>query len=247
MNSAVTDLVNEPPVLELKDLTVQLKNSQPATTILNKLCLSIKSNQVVALIGNSGSGKSITTRAILGLLPAEMIQTSGKIYFNAEEISDEGPVTFKSLRGKKISMVFQEPAAILNPVFKIGTQFSDIVRTNLSKTKVEAGVIANDLLREVGFEKPSQILNSYPGQLSGGMAQRVVIAFALSINPELLIADEPTSALDSLTQAKLIRLIFELKRKHSFAILFISHDLKLVSGISDAVYQMSDGTCQLSA
>lgn len=229
-------------LLDVKDLSVALESTgDTATCILDNINIQIKRKQRVALIGQSGSGKTITSRAILGLLSGNMKISSGQINFNNKLISLNNDSVLQDLRGKKISMVFQEPHAALNPVFRIGTQLTDIIMTNLKISKKSAKEKALDSLSQVGFSNSREIFKIYPGQLSGGMAQRVLIAMAISCQPELIIADEPTSALDSVTQSKILKLIFELQEKFQFAVLIISHDIPLVKKYVDYVYILKDG------
>ncbi len=229
-------------LLEVKDLSVALESSGDTTPcILDHINIHIKRKQRVALIGQSGSGKTITSRAILGLLSENMKISSGQMIFNQKLISLNNDSDLGHLRGKHISMIFQEPHAALNPVFRIGTQLTDVIITNLKLSKKSAKEKALDSLSQVGFSNSKEIFKMYPGQLSGGMAQRVLIAMALSCQPELIIADEPTSALDSVTQTKILKLIFELQEKFQFAVLIISHDITLVKKYVDYVYILKDG------
>lgn len=225
-------------LLKVSDLSVQLKNSDPHSFILNKINLSIKKGQSVSIIGSSGSGKTMTARAIIGLLPETMEKVNGQMYFDGNEIN---PQSHARLRGKGISMIFQEPISALNPVFTVGTQMRDILKTNLGISAKSARKRSVELLRELKFDDPQSVYRMYPSQLSGGMAQRVMIAMALSCNPQMVIADEPTSALDISTQARILNLIHELQSIHQFAFLMISHDLSLVSYLSEYVYLIEKG------
>ena len=233
---------NENILLEIKNLSVTLeKSDKTITRILDSVNLSINKKQRLALIGQSGSGKTITSRAILGLLPEKMKISSGHILFNNQIIPHNDESALENLRGKNISMVFQEPHAALNPVFQVGTQLLDIIRANLQLKKKAAKEKALDVLSQVGFSDVQDIFKMYPGQLSGGMAQRVLIAMALSCQPELIIADEPTSALDAVTQTKILKLIFDLQEKFQFAFLIISHDIPLVKKYVEDVYILQNG------
>jgi ABC-type dipeptide/oligopeptide/nickel transport system ATPase component len=225
-------------ILKVSDLSVRLKKSDPQTFIVKNINLSIKKGQSVSIIGSSGSGKTMTARAIIGLLPDSMEIVSGRILFNGNEMNSK---TYAKVRGNGISMIFQEPLSALNPVFTIGTQIKDIIKTNLGLSAKSAKTRSIELLAELRFDDPQAVSRMYPGQLSGGMAQRVMIAMALSCNPQMIIADEPTSALDISTQARILRLIHELQSLHKFAFLMISHDLSLVSHLSDYIYLIDRG------
>jgi ABC-type dipeptide/oligopeptide/nickel transport system ATPase component len=229
-------------LLKIKNLTVALKRSDNTTlSILDNINLSLNREQRVAIIGQSGSGKTITSRAILGLLPENMRIISGRISFDNKNITIDNESALEDLRGEKIAMIFQEPHAALNPVFRIETQLTDVIRTNLKLSKKSAKEKALNILLQVGFSNAQEIFKMYPGQLSGGMAQRVLIAMALSCQPELIIADEPTSALDAITQTKILKLIFDLQEKYQFALLIISHDIPLIKKYVNDVYILKDG------
>ncbi|MBN1406326.1 MAG: ABC transporter ATP-binding protein [Calditrichaceae bacterium] len=233
---------NENILLEIKNLSVILeKSDKTSKVILDGINLTLNKKQRSALIGQSGSGKTITSRAILGLLPENMKISSGDIRFDQQIISYKNEADLENLRGKKIAMIFQEPHAALNPVFRVGTQITDVLKLNLNLNKQTAAEQAMDVLSQVGFSNPQEIYKMYPGQLSGGMAQRVLIAMALSCQPELIIADEPTSALDAITQSKILKLIFDLQEKFQFAFLIISHDIPLVKKYVADVYILKDG------
>ncbi|MEJ2543973.1 MAG: ABC transporter ATP-binding protein [Calditrichaceae bacterium] len=233
---------NKNILLELKNLSVTNKKYDKTTApILENINLSINKKQCLALIGQSGSGKTITSRAILGLLPENMKITKGEVHFNRQIVDHDDESAMENLRGKKIAMIFQEPHAALNPVFQVGTQLMDVIRVNLKMKKKAARSLSLDVLSQVGFSNPQDIFKMYPGQLSGGMAQRVLIAMALSCQPELIIADEPTSALDAITQSKILKLIFDLQEKFQFAFMVISHDIPLIKKYVNDVYIMKDG------
>ena len=233
---------NENILLEIKNVSVTLEKSDKTTTsILDNINLSINKNQRLALIGQSGSGKTITSRAILGLLPENMKISSGEFSLNNRIISHDDDSALENLRGKTVAMIFQEPHAALNPVFQVGTQLTDVIKVNLKLKRKVAKSRALNVLTQVGFSNPDEIYKMYPGQLSGGMAQRVLIAMALSCQPELIIADEPTSALDAITQSKILKLIFDLQEKFQFAFMIISHDIPLIKKYVDDVYIMKDG------
>lgn len=228
-------------ILRVESLSVKALKQEQEKSILSDVSFHIKRGQVKALIGSSGSGKTMIALAILGLLPENILQTAGKMVFNGSTVGKGLDYEHAELRGKKISMIFQEPQASLNPVFKIGTQLRDVIRRNQSVSKKEARVEAIRMLGEVGLAQAAQLYHQYPHQLSGGMAQRVLIALALSCQPSLLIADEPTTSLDATTQIQILRLLKRLQEKHKFAILLISHDLQVVEAMADSIVRLENG------
>ena len=200
----------------------------------------IKPNSILGLVGESGSGKSITSLAILGLLP-KSAKVSGEILFNDKNLVNLSEKEFQQIRGKSIAMIFQEPMSSLNPTLTCGIQVAEILEkhTSLSSSEIKQEVIS--LFEKVKLPRPQQIFNSYPNQISGGQKQRVMIAMAIACKPKLLIADEPTTALDVTVQKEIIKLLKELQQETQMSILFISHDLALVSEIADDVVVMYKG------
>ena len=210
------------------------------------LTFSIAPGEVLGLVGESGSGKSITSLAILGLLPPAASAT-GEICFQSEQekaanLLDLPPDSLRRLRGAHIAMIFQEPMTALNPVMRVGEQIAEAVLAHNRVSKAEAWQRAVAGMRDVGIPEAEQRARSYPHQLSGGMRQRVMIAMAIVNKPQLLIADEPTTALDVTIQAQILELLNELRRKFGLAMLFISHDLAVVSQVADRVAVMYTGS-----
>ncbi|RMF61223.1 MAG: ABC transporter ATP-binding protein [Calditrichaeota bacterium] len=201
----------------------------------------ISKGERVALVGESGSGKTLTALSIMGLLPPTARVVAGNIHFHQQPICSSGEYIRPLPRGSKMSMIFQEPKSALNPVFSIGTQIVDVIRAHNELDVASAREIALELFTRVGLPSPEKIMNAYPHQLSGGMAQRCMIAMALSCQPELLIADEPTTALDVMTQREIIKLLKELQERDQFSLLFITHDLNLVATLAERVIVMRDG------
>lgn len=209
--------------------------------VLDDVTFSVGHSQVVGLVGESGSGKTLTGLSIIGLAPSGA-QLSGSIQFAGEELVGAPARIFRGLRGRRISMIFQEPRASLNPVITVGRQIVDVIRVHdASMTKRSAQGIALTLLGQVGIPNPRSSFSSYPHELSGGMCQRVMIAMALSGNPTLLIADEPTTALDVTVQAQIVTLLRSISDEHRLSILLISHNLAVVSEMSDRVVTMYCG------
>ncbi|WP_241654052.1 ABC transporter ATP-binding protein [Geovibrio thiophilus] len=198
---------------------------------MRDVSLSVQKGEILGIGGESGSGKTILAKTVLGLLSRPVRKLSGEIIFEGKPLETEKD--FRSVRGKNVSMIFQNPTASLNPVMKIGTQITEAIRAaDKSIGKAEARRKAEQLLREVEIDYPSERLESYPHQLSGGMNQRAMIAIALASNPELLIADEPTTALDVTIQKQIIDLLLKLNKEKHLSIIFITHDLSLMQAIS---------------
>jgi peptide/nickel transport system ATP-binding protein len=205
------------------------------------LDLRIGRNETVALVGESGCGKSVTGLSIMGLVPAGGRIVSGSIRLAGRELTGLSDPEMGRVRGREVSMVFQEPMTSLNPLMTIGEQIMEVVRHHLEYTPEQARSRALDLLAMVGFANPQRLIGEYPHRLSGGMRQRVMIAIAIACEPQLVIADEPTTALDVTIQAQILELLHELSGRVSTAILLITHDLAVVSEVADRVVVMYAG------
>jgi peptide/nickel transport system ATP-binding protein len=208
--------------------------------VVNDISFKIKEGEVLALVGESGCGKSMTALSLLKLLPKKT-KLEGSIIFSGTDIVKASVTEMHNIRGGKISMIFQEPMTSLNPVHKIGNQIVEVIRAHMNKSKKEAYELAVHMLNSVGIPDPSSKAKSYPHQLSGGQRQRVMIAMALACKPALLIADEPTTALDVTIQAQIIQLMKELKDDFGTSMLFISHDLGVVAEVADRIAVMYAG------
>ncbi|NIT59259.1 MAG: ATP-binding cassette domain-containing protein [Aliifodinibius sp.] len=228
-------------LLSVRDLTVNIDHWGKSFPVVDKVSFDLDHNQTFALIGESGSGKTMTALALMGLLPKSARIESGIIQYRGKTILPFGELSFHQLHGKHMVMIFQDPSAALNPVFSIGTQLSDVVKTHLNLTTMLARQHILDLFAKVGLPDPEWVYRAYPHQLSGGMAQRCMIALALSCNPQLIIADEPTSSLDVTTQMQILNLIRNLQNQHQFALLLISHNISLLYGLVDTVAVMKSG------
>ncbi len=231
-------------MLSVRDLAVSFRVDERTTLqALKGISFNIPANSTVALVGESGSGKSVTALAILGLLPRESsaVHADSKIFYKEKNLLEIPPAELRALRGAEISMVFQEPMSSLNPLFTVGFQLGEVLRQHLRLDRARARQRAEDLLREAGIPEPEARLDVYPFELSGGQQQRVMIAMAIACEPKLLIADEPTSALDMTVQKQILRLISDLQRRRRMSMLFITHDLGLVSEIADYVVVMREG------
>ncbi len=231
-------------MLSVRDLAVSFRVDERTTLqALKGVSFDIPANSTVALVGESGSGKSVTALAILGLLPRESsaVHADSRIFYKDKNLLEITPAELRALRGAEISMVFQEPMSSLNPLFTVGFQLGEVLRQHLRLDRARARQRAEDLLREVGIQEPEARLDVYPFELSGGQQQRVMIAMAIACEPKLLIADEPTTALDVTVQKQILRLIADLQRRRRMSMLFITHDLGLVSEIADYVVVMREG------
>ncbi|MDR1050796.1 MAG: ABC transporter ATP-binding protein [Deltaproteobacteria bacterium] len=228
-----------PPMVEIRDLSVSFGRGRMMA--VRGVGLELSGGEVVGLVGESGSGKSLTALSLMGLLPHGARQETGTITFKGESLADMPPKKRREMCGRNMGMVFQEPLTALNPVLTIGEQVSEIFRIRLGKSRAEAGGMALGLLSQVGLPNPRQAMRSYPHRFSGGMRQRVVIAMALALDPELVVADEPTTALDPTIAAQIIRLLSDMAADRGSAVLFITHNLRLLPGLASRVLVMYAG------
>jgi peptide/nickel transport system ATP-binding protein len=228
------------PLLSISGLSVRFPSPSGAVTAVHDLSLEIGAGESLGLVGESGSGKSVTSLAILRLLPPQA-QIEGSIHFNGEDLLAKSPDEMRRVRGARISMIFQEPMTALNPVMRVGDQVAEAVTAH-GHPRQEAQQRAIQALHDVGIPEPERRARDYPHQLSGGQRQRVMIAMAIANRPQLLIADEPTTALDVTIQAQILELLAELRQKFGLAMLFISHDLAVVSLVTDRVAVMYAGS-----
>lgn len=232
-------------LLNIENLSIRfdfknLFSKTKSVLAVENLNLSINDGEFVALVGESGCGKSLTALSIMKLLPKNASISDGKITFDGKNISEMSQKDFRSISGNDISIIFQDPMSSLNPLKKVGFQITEAAIAH-GKTKEEAKEKTLEMLRLTGFSDPENIYNSYPSELSGGMKQRILISMALINEPKLLIADEPTTALDVTIQAEIIELLFKLNKKLNTAVLLISHDLTVVANICSKIYVMYSG------
>ena len=229
------------PLLDVENLTVTLFQDGAETPLVRDISFSVEPGEVFAIVGESGSGKSVSSLAVMGLLASALKVTSGQIRFEDQNILSFGDDEMRRLRGRDISMVFQEPMTSLNPVRSIGSQIMESVQENLGFTKDKARQRAIELLKEVGVADAERRLKQYPHHFSGGMRQRVMIAIALAANPKLIIADEPTTALDVTIQAQILDLMARICRDHGTALILITHNLGIVARYAQRVNVMYGG------
>ena len=218
------------PLLDIKQLTIGFGAGSQANTVVSQLDVSIVAGQCMALVGESGSGKSMTALAVMQLLPPSgWVQNSSRVMFRGENLLDFSERNMRKVRGLKIGMIFQDAMSAFNPVLTIGQQMNEVLLGHMRLSRPKAEERAFNLLAEVGIDNPKRTFRAYPHQLSGGMRQRAMIAMALCGEPDLIIGDEPTTALDVTIQAQVINLLRDLKDKRGLSLLFISHDLAVVS------------------
>ena len=228
-------------LLEVKDLVTEFPTRKGVVRAVNGVSFSIDNGQILALVGESGSGKSVASLSIMRLLQHPGRVAAGSITFEGTDLLSLTDRQMESVRGGKISMIFQEPMTSLNPVYRVGDQIMESLRVHTDLNKKAAHERAVEMLRVVGIPSPEERFYDYPHQMSGGMRQRVMIAMALACNPSLLIADEPTTALDVTIQAQILDLIYKLRDEFNMAVLFITHDLGVVSEVADRVVVMYCG------
>ena len=220
------------PLLQIEDLRMVFHTPIGKLKALRGISLTVDRGQIFGIVGESGCGKTMTARAILGLVPHPGEVKEGNILYNGEDLLRLNQHEIRKFRGKHIAMIFQNPQAALNPLFTIGEQISAVMKQNRGKADIDKII---GLIRDTGLPNPEKILKSYPHRLSGGMQQRAMIAMALSSEPELLIADEPTTALDVTIQAQILELLTKLKEEKGLTILFVTHNMGVVAETCDSV------------
>lgn len=229
------------PVLAVRDLSVQLEGRAGTLNLLDRVALTVARGEVVAVVGETGSGKTLTGMAALGFFPARA-RVQGSVRVDGVELVPPTPQALAAVRGRRVAVVPQNPSTALNPVFTVGQQLGELLLTHRRLGSLrERREAALSLLREVELPRPAALLNAYPHELSGGMQQRVLIAMALACEPELVVADEPTTALDATTQAQILRLVLRLRAERGLALLWITHDLGVAAHLADRVVVLYAG------
>ena len=229
------------PILQVNNLSVSFQTYAGTVQAVRDVSFTLNRGETLAIVGESGSGKSVTTKALLGILPANGRITGGSILYGGHDLAQYRDKDFSAIRGKRISLVFQDPLSALNPIMRIGKQITEALVLSGKTPKREAKGKALELMRAVGIPEPEKRYRQYPFQFSGGMRQRIVIAIALACDPEILICDEPTTALDVTIQAQILELINEIKRRKNLSVIFITHDLGVVANVADRVAVMYAG------
>ena len=228
-------------LLSVKNLSTEFPVKKGIVRAVEDVSFDVDQGEILAIVGESGSGKSVTSLSIMGLLAEPGHVAGGSREFEGKDLATLSEKQYRELRGNDMAMIFQEPMTSLNPVYRVGNQIVEAIRTHEKVSKAEAKDRAVDLLRKVGIPSPEARINDYPHQMSGGMRQRVMIAMALACNPKLLIADEPTTALDVTIQAQILDLLRRLRDDTGMAVLLITHDLGVVSETADRVVVMYCG------
>ena len=229
------------PLLSVSNLSISFGSKKKCTEVIHEISFNVSENEIVGVVGESGSGKSVTAMSIMGLLPEKITNIKGSITFKNQNLVSFTSKQLQKFRGNEIAMIFQEPMSALNPSLTCGFQVSEILRHHLNYSAAKAKKETLSLFEKVKLPRPNELYSSYPHQISGGQMQRVMIAMAIACKPKLLIADEPTTALDVTVQKEILQLLKELQNETGMSLIFISHDLALVSEIADRVIVMYQG------
>lgn len=234
--------MNQQPILSVNDLTVEFSTRAGTARVLDHVSLEVNAGELLGIVGESGCGKSMTALAIMGLVPSPPGKvTGGSVQLDGVELTQLSPDALREIRGRDISMIFQEPMSSLNPVFTVGEQIAEVVRLHENASDRAAKARAIEMLQAVDIPEPALRAKAYPHQLSGGMRQRVMIAIGLACKPRVLIADEPTTALDATVQAQIFDLLDDLQRETGTAIVLITHDMGAIAELADRVAVMYAG------
>ena len=230
------------PLLQVEDLSTFFHTEENIVKSVRNVDLTIHKGETLALVGESGCGKSVTALSVMRLIPTPPGKfESGRILFKEQDLLKTSELAMQNIRGNEISMIFQEPMTSLNPIFTIGDQIMEVIHLHQNKTKSQARELALNVLRQVAIPSPENRIDQYPHELSGGMKQRVMIAMAIASQPALLIADEPTTALDVTIQAQILDLLDQLRKETQMSILLITHNLGIVAQYADRVAVMYSG------
>lgn len=228
-------------LLSVNDLRVRFATDDGVVRAVDGVSFDVAPGEILAIVGESGCGKSVTAQTIIGLTRSTNSVIEGSVEFEDRDLTDLDDEGLRSVRGDQIAMIFQDPMSSLNPVYRVGDQIVEMMRAHRRISKADARARAVELLRTVGIPNPESRIRNYPHEFSGGMRQRVMIAMALALEPELLIADEPTTALDVTVQAQILRLIEKLNAERNLAVVLITHDLGVVAEVADRVVVMYAG------
>jgi oligopeptide/dipeptide ABC transporter ATP-binding protein len=229
-------------LLEVRDLATHFRTREGVVRAVDGVSFDVERGRTLAIVGESGCGKSVTALSIIGLLPRPPAEIAGgEVRFQGRELTALDEEALEDVRGREIAMIFQDPMTSLNPTLKVGTQVTEVLQRHLGLSRSAARARAIELLDEVGIPSPATRLDDYPHRLSGGLRQRVMIAIAIACNPALLIADEPTTALDVTVQAQVLDLLDDLRQEHEMAMIMITHDMGVVAEVADEVLVMYAG------
>jgi peptide/nickel transport system ATP-binding protein len=239
--NAIFGFMSQKPILDVKDLKISFGKKKEFAEVIHSVSFTVSENEVLGIVGESGSGKSVTSLSVMGLLPKKSAEISGEIIFGDKDLLKLSSKELRKIRGKEIAMIFQEPMSALNPSLRCGYQVAEILQHHLGLSHSEAKKETLNLFEKVKLPRVREIYNSYPHQISGGQMQRVMIAMAIGCKPKLLIADEPTTALDVTVQKEILELLKSIQKETKMSMVFISHDLSLVSEVADRVMVMFKG------
>jgi oligopeptide transport system ATP-binding protein len=239
----VSEVVTEqPPQLRVRNLQVEFRTRAGIVRAVDDVSFDLRTGGTLAILGESGSGKSVTALSLMGLIPKPAGRIAGGVIeYDGVDLVQESAAVWRKLRGEQISMVFQDPLSSLNPVFRVGYQIGEMARRHRGASRREARELAIELMTRVGIPDARKRVDDFPHQFSGGMRQRVMIAMALSLEPRLLIADEPTTALDVTVQAQILELLADLQHEHGMSLILITHDLGVVADVAEDVCVMYAG------
>jgi oligopeptide/dipeptide ABC transporter ATP-binding protein len=229
------------PILDVRDLRVELPLSRGTVHAVDGASIQVEAGEAFGLVGESGCGKSMTLRAIMGLLPRPGHIVGGEVLFEGEDLVTASPRRLRDVRGGSIAMIFQEPMTALNPVMRVGDQIAEAPQVHLGLSRTAARQRALDLMRRVGIPDPVRRARAYPHELSGGLRQRIMIAIALSCDPKLILCDEPTTALDVTIQDQILKLLLNLRREFGVSVVFVTHDLAVVAETCERLAVMYAG------
>lgn len=229
------------PLLDIKNLSIAFKTSFGQIEAVRSISFQLQQGETLGIVGESGCGKSLTNLALMGLLPSNAIVTADKMEFMGEDLKKKTPSQMQKMRGKKMAMVFQDPMSALNPCYTVAFLLEESLKAHTSLDKTQRQKRCLELLDQVGIAAAKERLKCYPHELSGGMAQRVMMAMALACSPHLLIADEPTTALDVTIQDQILRLLFDLQKQHNMAMILVTHDLGVVAQNANRLQVMYAG------
>ena len=241
MSSSTPDRNEFEPLIETVDLKTHFRTPRGIARAVDGVSLQIRRGQSLGVVGESGSGKTVLSRSIMGLLPRNGVIREGSVRYGGEEIGRRSPKQMRSIWGREMAMIFQDPMTSLNQVMKVGKQVTESLRLHLGLSSSEAMAVAEKIFRDVRIPEPTRRLNQYPHELSGGMRQRVMIAIALACGPNMLFADEPTTALDVTVQAQILDLLAEQIRDRNMSMLLVTHNLGVVAGYTDEIAVMYGG------
>ncbi len=237
---SVEERAGQKPVVRVEDLRVSLKKRHKQTELVKEVSFEVYPGECLGILGESGSGKSMSVKAMLGILDKNF-EVSGNAWFEEKNLIKESKETLRSIRGSKIAVVLQNPMTCFDPLYRIGNQMAETFATHTDWKKEEIFRRSVEILERMKIRNPEEVLAKYPHQLSGGMLQRIMIGIAMALKPALLIADEPTTAIDAITQHEILEEFIRIKQEHQTAMIFITHDLGAISRVADRLIVMNSG------